>query len=151
MRGAWAVVADVPLLFEGGLDVYCGVVITVLVRSRGVLMGRLRERNPGLSVGEAEERVGSQMGGGEKEGRTRGRGEGRGVVVFNDGGVGELRGRVGEVVGGLERGRKGVWRWWLWGSPVGAVVVAFWFVFLGWRDRRRWERGRERERGGKEE
>jgi len=138
--GHWAVVLDIPLLYESGLDVFMGVVVMVAVGDSAVQMKRLRERDKGLSEGEARERVRSQMGVREKVGRTRGRG-GRGWVVWNDGGRGELGGQVGGVVREL-RGRWGGW-WggWFWGSPVVAGGMGVWVVWRGWRCRREWEKG----------
>lgn len=85
LRGCWAVVLDVPLLFEAGLEVFVSVVLMVAVSEPGVQMRRLRGRDPGLSEREAADRVGSQMGVEEKVGRTRARGGARGKVVLNDG------------------------------------------------------------------
>lgn len=76
--GHWAVVLDIPLLYESGLDVFCGVVVMVAVSDAGVQMRRLRERDAGLSLEEAEGRVASQMGVEEKVERTRVRGKGGG-------------------------------------------------------------------------
>jgi dephospho-CoA kinase len=106
IRGHWAVVLDIPLLFESGLDVLCGGVIMVAVRDPEVQMRRLldRDRVNGLVRIEAENRVLSQGRVAEKVGRTRERGVGRGAVVWNDGTVEDLRGEVeravGELVGG---------------------------------------------------
>ncbi|KAK0510789.1 hypothetical protein JMJ35_007221 [Cladonia borealis] len=141
-----AVVLDIPLLYESGLDIFCSVVIMVAVSSPSVQLQRLRMRDKSLSEEEARARVGSQMGVGEKVGRTRGRGRGRGWVVWNDGDKGILEGEVGRVVREIE-GRMGGWWWGLvWGNPVVVVWVAVWCVWVGWRGRRRWEgeRGRER-------
>lgn len=98
--GHWAVVLDVPLLFESGLDIFCGGVIMVAVRDPEVQMRRLldRDRGKGLERKEAENRVLSQGRVEEKVGRTRERGVGRGVVVWNDEGLGELRGEVEKAV-----------------------------------------------------
>lgn len=136
-----------PLLYESGLDVFVSVVLMVAVSDAEVQMRRLRSRDKGLSEREAEERVASQMGVGEKVGRTRMRGVGRGKVVFNDGGRGELEGEVRRVIGEV-RGEGGgaVWGWWLVGSPVGVVGVSAWEVWEGWRARRRWEEERRREK-----
>lgn len=116
-------------------------------------MSRLRKRDPHLSAREAEERVGSQGSVGEKVERTVRRGEGRGWVVWNEGGVGELEKRVGEVMGevGGRRGRRmegwGGWVWLvLWPVAVGWGV---WEVWRGWRGRRAWERRKEEEEGKK--
>ena len=138
--GHWAVVLDIPLLYESGLDVFMGVVVMVAVADSAVQMRRLRERDKGLSEGEARERVGSQMGVREKVGRTRGRG-GRGWVVWNDGGRGELGGEVGGVVRELRERWGGWWGGWLWVSPVVAGGMGVWVVWRGWRCRREWEKG----------
>ena len=147
VRGWWAVVLDIPLLYESGLDVFVSVVVMVAVSDAEVQMRRLRERDKGLSQEEAEDRVGSQMGVEEKVGRTRARGDRRGKVVWNDGDKRGLEREVGRVVGELRgEGRGRAWEWWLVGSPWGALGVSGWEVFLGWRARRRWEVERERER-----
>lgn len=113
VTGHWAVVLDIPLLFESGLDVFCGGVIMVAVRDPEVQMRRLldRDRGKGLGRKEAEDRVLSQGKMEEKVARTRERGTGRGVVVWNDeDGVGKLRGEVqravGEVAGYVGGGEK---------------------------------------------
>ncbi|MCJ1419445.1 hypothetical protein MMC32_005800 [Xylographa parallela] len=143
----WAVVLDVPLLFESGLDIFCGTVLVVGVREPRVQMQRLRARDPHLSEREAGERVQSQGGVEGKVRRVRERGEGWGAVVWNDGGKGELKEGVAGVMGGVEAGSP---RWWglvLLGAPWLAVGVGAWCVVWGWWARRRWERKeRERER-----
>lgn len=145
LLGHWACILDIPLLYESGLDIFVSVVLMVAVTSPEVQMKRLRERDKGLSEGEARDRVGSQMGVEEKVGRTEGRGAGRGKVVVNDGGRGELEGEVRRVLGEVEaEGGGRLWGWWLWGSPVGAVGVGAWEVYKGWRARRRWEGERAR-------
>ena len=83
----------------------------------------------------------------EKVGRTEMRGGERGVVVWNEGSRGELEGKIGEVVGRLERERRGVWGWWLWGSPYVAAGVAGWEIWRGWMGRREWERRKNLESG----
>ncbi|KAI4147632.1 MAG: hypothetical protein LQ340_005475, partial [Diploschistes diacapsis] len=44
-RGHWAVVVDVPLLFEAGLDLFAGAVIVVAVRDRELQIRRLMRRD----------------------------------------------------------------------------------------------------------
>lgn len=140
VTGHWAVVCDIPLLYESGLDVFASVVVMVAVRDPVVQMRRLRDRDKGLSQREAEERVGSQMGVGEKVARTLRRGRKRGKVVWNDAGMGELEGEVKRVMREIEEGSWGQWgRWWMWGSPVGCILVAMWVVWCGWRARIGWE------------
>ncbi|MCJ1285435.1 hypothetical protein MMC26_004775 [Xylographa opegraphella] len=150
LAGHWAVVLDIPLLFESGLDVFCGVVVVVGVREPRVQMQRLRARDPHLSEAEAGERVQSQGGVEGKVGRVRERGAGWGEVVWNDGGREELR---GDVAGVMRRVQGGSPRWWAWlllGAPWLAVGVGAWCVFVGWWARRKWERKeREREDEGK--
>lgn len=127
---------------------YVSVVVMVAVSSPEVQMRRLRGRDKGLSGQEAEDRVGSQMGVEEKVARTRARGKERGKVVWNDGDKeGDLGGEVRRVIGEV-RGEGGgqVWRWWLWGSPVGMMGVCGREVYLGWRARRKWEIERVREK-----
>lgn len=99
--GHWAVVLDIPLLYESGLDIFCGGVMMVAVRDPEVQMRRLLDRDAGKGLGrqEAENRVLSQGRVQEKVGRTRERGVGRGVVVWNDNGLAELRGEVARAVG----------------------------------------------------
>lgn len=146
VRGCWAVVLDIPLLLESGLDVYCGVVVVVAVRDPEIQMRRLRERDAGLSAEEAMARVASQWDVREKAVRVEGRGRGRGVVVWNDGGREELR---REVEGGMrvvERGSPKWWAWLLWVVPVLGVVWGGWVVVGNWWARRRWEEGRRREK-----
>ena len=77
LRGEWAVVLDVPLLFEGGLDLWCGCVVVVAMseaekqverlveRDRGgggaaARMGRATDGQQGLTESEAWERIKSQ-------------------------------------------------------------------------------------------
>ncbi|KAI4090276.1 MAG: hypothetical protein LQ344_004824 [Seirophora lacunosa] len=152
LRGAWCVVLDVPLLYDSGLDVFAPVVLMVACRP-ATQMARLRARDPHLSAEEAADRVASQGGVEEKVRRTEARGRGRGVVVWNEGGKEELRGKVAEVVEEVGRGRRG-W-WWVLSWIVVPVGVGWgvWEVGRGWWGRRRWERerAREKEKEGKKE
>lgn len=147
LLGHWAVILDVPLLYESGLDIFASVVIMVGVRSPATQWARLRARDIGLSEQEARDRVGSQMAVEDKVERTRARGERKGKVVWNDGGKGDLEGEVKRVVDEVSREGWGpMWRWWLWGSPVGVVLVVVWEVFMAWARRRR-GRGGEGKKG----
>ncbi|KAK7742130.1 Dephospho-CoA kinase cab5 [Cytospora paraplurivora] len=139
LRGHWAVVWDVPLLFEVGIDRFCGVVVVVSVADPEVQMGRLRARDPQLSAEEAGARVRSQMDVRVKARRCEARGEGRGVVVLNDGDKEELRRGVERALVEI-RGRS-PW-WWstaLWLLPPLAVAAGAWNLFVNWRAARRWE------------
>ena len=147
IRGYWAVVLDIPLLYESGLDIFCGVVVMVAVSDPEVQMRRLRERDRALSEQEARDRVGSQMGVWEKVGRTRARGGERGKVAWNDGDRGALEGEVERVMREVEReGRRGWLGGLVWGNPVVAVFAAGWTIWVGWRARRKWEAERAREK-----
>jgi len=138
--GHWAVVLDVPLLYESALDVFASVVVMVAVSDPEVQMRRLGERDTALSVEEARDRVGSQMGVEEKVERTKARGKSRGKVLLNDHGKEELWGEVGRVMREIEReSGSELWRWWLWGSPVGVAGAGIWEMYQGWRARRGWE------------
>ncbi|KAH0564953.1 hypothetical protein GP486_001647 [Trichoglossum hirsutum] len=145
-HGHWAVVLDVPLLFESGLDVICGAIMVVAVSDPAVQMRRLRARNPHLSAEDAEHRVRSQGDVRQKARRAETRGDGGGVVVWNDGSVEELEKEVGAVMGKV---RKRSPQWWAWAlllvPPLGSVVV-LWNLFQGWRWRRRWDSEQRREK-----
>merc|ERR1712093_845732 len=53
LRGCWAVVLDVPLLFESSLDVLCGTVMVVAVRDPEIQMKRLMDRDSHLTREDA--------------------------------------------------------------------------------------------------
>ena len=147
LLGHWAVVLDIPLLYESGLDVFCSVVVMVAVSDAKVQMRRLRERDPGLSLEEAEGRVASQMGVGEKVERTRVREGKRGKVVINDGGRKELEQEVARVIGEIrQEGGGWVWNAWLWQSPIGCLLLGARECLRSWRVRKGWmeQRGREK-------
>lgn len=131
LRGCWAVVLDIPLLFESRLDVLCGTVMVVAVRDPEVQMRRLMERDGHLTREDAEDRVGSQGDVREKARRCEARGEGRGVVVWNDGGKKELRGEIEKV---MEVVRGSSPRWWAWllllCPPLGGLIG----VWTYWRN-----------------
>lgn len=82
VRGHWAVVLDVPLLFESGMDLICGTVVVVGVRDPAVQMARLRSRDPHLSAEDAENRVRSQgdVRGKVEKAEFRGTGSARGLL-----------------------------------------------------------------------
>jgi len=142
LRGEWACVLDIPLLFESKLDLFCGAVLVVSVENEEVQMERLlaRDREFGLTREDAEKRVRSQMPLKEKVGictSVYDQGRARGWVVRNDGGLEGLEAEVARVMKEVGRGRMGWWRRLLWGVPPLAVVVGM-CVILGnwWRKRK---------------
>jgi len=147
-HGYWAVVLDIPLLFELGLDMICGTVIVVAVSDPAVQMSRLRTRDPQLSMEDAQHRVQSQGDMREKVMRTDARGRGAGVVVWNDGTVEHLEKELEGVMRKLKERNPQWWAWLLLLLPLLAGVLALWNLSRSWRLRRRWERklGQEKAR-----
>ena len=138
VRGCWAVVLDVPLLFESGLDVLCGTMLVVAVHDPIIQMKRLRERDPHLSAEEAESRVKSQGDVRDKAKRCEARGSGRGVVVWNDHRKEELRIELANIM--KEVGRQSP-RWWsglLLLCPPLAGVTGLWSILRTLMINRRW-------------
>lgn len=78
VHGHWAVVLDVPLLFESGLDLFCGIVVVVGVREKETQVQRILKRDKELggemSEGQAWDRVSSQGDVAGKVERVRARG-----------------------------------------------------------------------------
>ncbi|SCU89434.1 LAME_0E03510g1_1 [Lachancea meyersii CBS 8951] len=60
VKGKKMCVLDVPLLFESGLNKFCGVTVTVIC-DQSTQIERIRSRNPALSTEEAENRIKAQM------------------------------------------------------------------------------------------
>lgn len=54
LRGHWAVVLDIPLLFESGWERYCGTIVVVGVSDPAIQIERLRRRDGHLSEEELE-------------------------------------------------------------------------------------------------
>lgn len=140
LGGHWAVVWDVPLLFEVGIDRLCGTVVVVSVRDPAVQMGRLRARDPHLSAEDAENRVRSQMDVRVKARRCEVRGEGRGVVLWNDGDKEELRREVERALAEIRRRSPWWWSTALWVCPPLAVAAGVWSIVVNWRVHKRWEK-----------
>lgn len=145
-RGCWAVVLDVPLLFEAGLDRMCGAVVVVAVRDPKVQMERLRRRDPHLSAQEAEDRVRSQGDVRDKARRAEARGRGRGEVVWNDAGREELEAEVRRVIGTLRGQRPWWWSWLLLGCPPLAVLAGLWEYWRNGRINTQWAELERREK-----
>jgi dephospho-CoA kinase len=141
LRGHWAVILDVPLLFESGMDLICGTVIVVAVKDPTVQMQRLQARDPHLSPEDAENRVRSQ---GHVKGKVdmalfRGTRNARGVVVWNDGDKSQLGSEVRRAMNAISASSP---RWWTWllllFLPLG-VAVGLWNLAVNVLTQRSWE------------
>ncbi|KAH6984864.1 dephospho-CoA kinase [Ilyonectria sp. MPI-CAGE-AT-0026] len=148
LRGHWAVVLDIPLLFESGLDRFCGVSVVVGVRDPAIQMQRLRARDPHLSAEDAENRVRSQTDVREKARRAEERGAGKGAVLWNDGTREELAEQLKGALGEMRKGHPDWWAWVLLGCPPLAVAVTAWRYYQNVQINKRWE-GRSGELKGK--
>ncbi|KAL7267856.1 Dephospho-CoA kinase cab5 [Rhizina undulata] len=145
IHGHWAIVLDIPLLFESSLDLLCGTVLVVSVSSREIQIARLLARDKALGGDmtreDAEKRIGSQMGIEEKGEicesvySTNGT-RGRGFVVNNDGSVEDLEREVAKVMERVRKGRVGWWRYLLWAVPPFAAVVGTFVIVGNWWRRR---------------
>ncbi|TLS27753.1 hypothetical protein PpBr36_00558 [Pyricularia pennisetigena] len=148
IMGHRAVVLDVPLLFEAGLDRLCGTVVVVAVRDPAVQMARLRARDPHLSAEEAEDRVKSQGDVREKAQRCEARGGARGVVVWNDGDKTELERELRRAVQIIFESSPRWWSWALLLCPPLAVASGAWNFWRNVQINREWkemeQRGRAR-------
>ncbi|MCJ1407486.1 hypothetical protein MMC19_001557 [Ptychographa xylographoides] len=139
LMGYWACVLDIPLLFESGLDIFCGVAIVVAVKDPIIQMQRLRDRDRHLSEKEATERVRSQGDVASKVGRVKMRGRGWGEVVWNDGDKEDLKQQVELAMRDVKKISPPWWSWVLLGFPPLASVAGFWCIVWGWWARRNWE------------
>jgi dephospho-CoA kinase len=139
ITGHWAVVLDIPLLFESGWERYCGTVMVVAVSDPEVQIKRLRERDAHLSEEDAKNRVMSQGDVRVKARHALSRGPARGVVVYNDGDRDDLKREVEKVMRGVKAGSP---QWWasicLVCPPLG-VTAAMWSVWRNWVLQREWK------------
>jgi len=138
LRGCWAVVLDVPLLFESGLDVLCGAVLVVAVRAPEIQMRRLRDRDVHLSEEDARNRVLSQTDVRVKAKRCEARGAGRGVVLWNDGGREELKAQIASAMHALGRESPRWWAWMLLLCPPLAGLAGAWTYWQNCAINKRW-------------
>lgn len=119
VRGRKVVVLDIPLLFESGLDQFCGINVVVATREE-IQLQRLLKRDPHLSEVDARGRVGSQWRIDEKRKLAD-------VIIENDSTREDLERRVGEVVEQYFR-RSRVWTWVLRFPPVGFLFALLIFI-----------------------
>jgi dephospho-CoA kinase len=141
LSSRWAVVLDVPLLFETGLDTLCGTVMVVAVSDPEIQMKRLRERDTHLTEEDARNRVLSQGDVREKARRCEARGEGRGVVVWNDGGREELKQEVESCMKVIQASSPQWWVWLLLLVPPLAGLVGLWTYWRNLRINKAWREG----------
>jgi dephospho-CoA kinase len=139
-KGYWAVVLDVPLLFESGWEPMCGTILVVAVHDPAVQMARLRERDQFLSEEDAKNRVAAQWDVRDKAERCLRRGKGAGVVVWNDSDKAALKREVDRAVAEIMRSHPQWWAWVLLLCPPLAAASATWsYVRSGWI-KRQWEK-----------
>ncbi|GAM83968.1 hypothetical protein ANO11243_019580 [Dothideomycetidae sp. 11243] len=146
VSGSWAVVLDVPLLFESGWEPLCGTIMVVGVKDPEVQMKRLMKRDSHLTHDDASDRVASQWDVRDKAARAVARGPSRGVVVWNDGDLEDLKSNLAKE---MEKIRASSPRWWAWlllANPAWMAVVASWNYVLGWWSKRQWEQMKAREK-----
>ncbi|OLN81541.1 Dephospho-CoA kinase CAB5 [Colletotrichum chlorophyti] len=138
ITGHWAVLLDVPLLFESGLDRLCGVVVVVAVKDPEVQMQRLMARDPHLSREDAQNRVLSQTDVRLKARRCEARGPGKGVVLWNDGSKEDLKRDIGEAIRKVQASSPVWWSWLLLGCPPAAAALGAWRFWQNIRLNRAW-------------
>ncbi|KAJ5104334.1 Dephospho-CoA kinase [Penicillium alfredii] len=145
VRGQWAVVLDVPLLFESGMDLICGTVIVVGVHDPAVQMARLRARDAHLSAEDAENRVRSQGDVRSKAAQAefRGTATARGVVVWNDADRLELERAVKGAMASISASSPRWWAWTLLIAPPVGVGVAAWNVIVNFATQKGWEKKKQ--------
>ena len=118
VTGRSVVVLDIPLLFESGLDRFCGV--TVVVSTNEYLqLERLLRRDSTLSEEDAKGRIASQWNINEKKKLAD-------VVIENDSSMEDLEKRVAKLVR-EQFSRSKLWTWILRIPPIG---LAFAFMIF---------------------
>lgn len=138
VTGHWAVILDVPLLFESALDRMCGVVMVVAVREPEVQMKRLMERDPHLTREDAQNRVLSQGDVRLKARRCEARGKGKGVVVWNDASKTELKAEIDNAIQEIQKKSPGWWSWFLLLNPPLAVLSGAWTFWQNVQINKKW-------------
>ena len=146
IRGCWAVVLDIPLLYESGFEQLCGCIMVVAVHDPEVQMKRLRDRDAHLSADDARNRVLSQVDVREKAERCLRRGPAAGVVVWNDGNKEDLQREIARVMAEVRRGSPQWWAWLLLLCPPAAFTAGMWNFVRSWLIARRWAQEKNREK-----
>lgn len=149
LRGNWAVVLDVPLLFESGMDVICGTVVVVAVQDPEVQMSRLRARDPHLTAEDAENRVKSQgdvqskvkkalyRNGAAEQDTDKGS---RGVIIWNDGDQADLAKEVDKAILTIQQHSPRWWAWMLLMAPPVGVAAAVWNMAINFSAQKTWDK-----------
>ncbi|KAF1813866.1 CoaE-domain-containing protein [Eremomyces bilateralis CBS 781.70] len=145
LTGRWCVVVDVPLLFEGGMDAICGSVMVVAVKDPAVQMQRLMDRDSFLTEEDAKNRVMSQGDVREKAKRCEARGKGRGVVVWNDGGIEDLKSEIARAMTEVQSGSPKWWAWLLLLCPPMGVGAGLYTYLRTWIIRREYLKAQAKE------
>ncbi|KAI1330396.1 dephospho-CoA kinase [Xylariaceae sp. FL0255] len=138
LTGHWAVVLDVPLLFESGWDKLSGVVMVVAVKEPEVQMKRLMDRDPHLSHEDAQNRVQSQTDIRLKAKRCEARGKGRGVVVWNDGSREELKANIDNALAEIRGSSPSWWNMLCLLCPPLGVLAGTWAYWHNISINKRW-------------
>lgn len=146
LRGHWAVVLDVPLLFESGWEPMCGTIMVVAVSDAKVQMQRLRARDSHLTEEDAHNRIAAQWDVRDKAKKCLSRGEKAGVVVWNDGEKADLRREVDRVMAGVREGSPRWWGWSLLLCPPLAALTGTWSYIRMWWVKRQWEQEKTKEK-----
>jgi dephospho-CoA kinase len=146
LKGNWAAVLDVPLLFESGLDKLCGTVLVVAVGDPEIQMKRLMDRDSHLTREDAENRVKSQGDVRDKAKRCEARGVGAGVVVWNDESKEELQEKLAKVMREVSSNSPRWWAWLLLLCPPFAGMAGLWTYYRNLIINKRWNEQQLREK-----
>jgi len=119
VKGSKVVILDIPLLFESGLDRFCGVTMVVATKKE-VQLERLLQRDSRLSEEDARGRIASQWDVNDKK-------ELADVVIENNSTKEDLERRIGEVVKG-QFSRSRFWTWLLRIPLVGLIFAILTFL-----------------------
>lgn len=101
LQGYHLIVIDVPLLFEGNMDLMCGLCVVVDCDAE-LQLQRLLQRDSHLSEADAQKRMQSQMPMSKKR-------ELADIVINNDGSLDDLKDKVEDVI-------RQVKPWWIVGA-----------------------------------
>lgn len=142
-RGAWAIVLDVPLLFEVGLDIFCGTVILVGIRDPLIQMARLSARDGDrMSESDVVHRISSQGNMLDKAAQTEFRGTRSmsGVVIWNDTDQKQLENEVRAAMFRIERQSPKWYSYILLAIPPLGLLMTMVCFFKNIWNRRQWKK-----------